>query len=111
MYGIVISAPIQAAIGHAIARKEFAAAFRVREWWPILRANLGGFILNFALIVGLTMALSVLYQVLYVTVVLCCLIPVVMSVTTFYNSIVSLTLCARAYRTGMQKLADSGQER
>jgi len=28
--------------GHVIATGEFAAAFRVREWWPIFRANVGG---------------------------------------------------------------------
>jgi hypothetical protein len=29
---------------HLIATDDFTAAFRYREWWPILRANLAGFI-------------------------------------------------------------------
>ena len=49
---------IPAAEMHAMDKSEFAAGFRIREWWPIFRANLGGFIAAFAIYYFASLVLS-----------------------------------------------------
>lgn len=93
------------AIGHLIATDEFAAAFRVREWWHVFRANVGGFLLVMAIVFGIGMALAMVLQILYITVCLCCLIPLLVGPISFYTAQVSFALYARAYRAGAQNLA------
>jgi hypothetical protein len=91
--------------GHVIATGEFAAAFRVREWWPIFRANVGGYLLVLILVFGIGLALGMVLQILYLTVCLCCLVPILMGPCTTYTTLVSFTLYARAYRMGAHNLA------
>jgi hypothetical protein len=51
------------------------------------------------------MALGFVLQILYVTVILCCLAPFVMAFMTLYAMIIGSVLFAEAYRTGVEKLA------
>jgi hypothetical protein len=102
---LAMAAFLPVVIGHVIATGEFAAAFRVREWWQVFRANVGGFLLALAIMVGLSMAVSILLQALYFTVCLCCLIPILLGPISFYLTVVTNTLYARAYRAGAQSLA------
>jgi len=44
-------------------------------------------------------------QIMYITVVLSCLLPVVMSIATFYMALVSAAASAEAYRRGVEKSA------
>jgi len=93
------------AVGNMIAKGEFNAAFRVREWWPVFKANLSGYFLAVVIALGL---MSVLYFVLmafYMTVVLCALLPLVIGVTAFVVGMVTYALFAVAYRDGLRKLA------
>jgi hypothetical protein len=91
--------------GHVIATGEFAAAFRVREWWRVFRANVGGYLLVLIVMLGVGIALGMVLQILYLTVCLCCLVPILMGPCTFYTTLVSFTLYARAYRAGTHNLA------
>ena len=93
------------AIGHVIATDEFGAAFRVREWWRVFRANVGGFLLVMAIVFGIGMALVMILQILYITVCLCCLVPLLTGPISFYTAQVSFALYGRAYRAGAQSLA------
>jgi hypothetical protein len=105
---LAIGVLVPPAVGHLIATDEFAAAFRVREWWRIFRANVGSFLLIMAIVFGISMALVMVLQILYITVCLCCLIPLLMGPISFYIAQVSFALYARAYRTGAQNLAQAG---
>lgn len=96
------------AIAHLIATDDFAAAFRVREWWPILRANLGGFLLAHLLVMGAGFVFSLVSQILQLTLVLCCLLPVVFGAYIMYGGTLSSSLFALAYREGKAKLASQG---
>jgi hypothetical protein len=103
--GLAMGAFLPAAIGHVVATGEFGAAFRVREWWSVFRANLGGYVLIMAVMFGLSMALSVVVQVLFFTGCLCCLVPVLMAPATLYLTLVTYSLYGRAYYVGTERLA------
>ena len=90
--------------GHVIVNKQFAAAFRVGEWWAIFRANFAGFLLSFILIMGTTIFLSYGLQLLYATIILCCLIPILGAMLWVYMGVVGSALFGQAYRIGAEKL-------
>jgi len=67
--------------------------------------DLGGYLLALIIIFGLSTLLTFVMQFLYLSVCLCCLIPILMAPIAFYLMLVTNTLYARAYRTGAQNLA------
>jgi hypothetical protein len=93
------------ATSHVIATGQFAAGFRISEWWPIFRANLAGYLISFILILGVWMALSFAVQVLYLTVILCCLVPFILAPLSMYIMIIGSVLFGQAYRTGVDKVS------
>ena len=95
------------AVAHLVAKDDFAAAFRVKEWWAVLRANLGGFVIAFILMMGAFMLMSLAMQVLYLTIVLCCLLPFASGVVNAYLLPVVSALYAQAYRAAVQKMPSS----
>lgn len=100
--GLVI---LPVASGHFIATGQFGAAFRIREWWAIFRANLSGYLISYVLILGFWMALSFAFQILYFTVIFCCLMPFVMAFAMMYVMIIASILFGQAYQDGVRKLA------
>jgi hypothetical protein len=92
------------ALGHVIANNSFRAAFRIGEWWQILRANLGGFLVSIILLSGVYMGLVLAMQALYMTVILCVLIPFLMMFVSTYLLVIYCTLFAQAYAEGVAKL-------
>lgn len=109
MITLVLSLPISlmmmAATMHAAVKQEFAAAFRFREWWPIFRGNLSNYILGFLLLLGLGTVAAFALQIIYFTVILCCLLPLIMAVYAYYASLIYEAVFAQIYREGVQKLA------
>ncbi|CAG1006600.1 hypothetical protein ANAEL_03437 [Anaerolineales bacterium] len=96
---------IPAAEMHTVDNNEFAAGFRFREWWGILRANLGGFIVAFAIIYAASMALTIVTQILMATIILSCLLPFFIPAITTYTTLVMYAMIAQAYKVGREKLA------
>ena len=47
-----VSLIIPPAISHMVIRGEFMAAFRIKEWWPVLKVNFSGFLLSLAFTLG-----------------------------------------------------------
>ena len=95
---------LPAALGHLVARDSFAAAFEVGEWWRIWRANWGGFIVAMVLIGGVYMATLMVAQVLYMTLILCLLLPVVFSVIGAYIWLIASVVFADAYQEATARL-------
>jgi hypothetical protein len=93
------------AIGHVIAKGSFGAAFRFKEWWPVFKVNLGGYLLATAFVFGLTFFLTFVIQFLYLTVVLCLLWPFVVSFLGLIIGAAGYSLYAVAYRDGVRQLA------
>ncbi len=105
LLSLVLSLASMAALGHMVARGEFMAALRPGEWWPILRANLGGFILALFIIYAANMAFGIIVQMLIYSVVLACLLPFLMLAFGVWLQTIFYTLYAQAYLGGVQKLA------
>ncbi|MGB8214870.1 MAG: DUF4013 domain-containing protein [Anaerolineales bacterium] len=101
---------IPPAVGNMIAKGNFGAAFRVREWWPVFKGNLTGYLLAVALALGLFSLMYMLAMVFYATIVLCCLLPFAFAFIAFILGLVGFSLFAVAYRDGMSKLAGNVEQ-
>jgi hypothetical protein len=114
MVGVLLSVVVgvlsPAGLVHMSVQDDFAAAFRVNEWSKILRANLSGFLLAFLILLGLGIISTMAAQFLYITVILCCLMPFVMSFVSYYLGVVSANLFAEAYLKGQAKLAQPASQ-
>jgi hypothetical protein len=89
---------------NAVNKNEFAAGFRFREWWGILRANLGGFIAAFAILYGVSMLLGIMMQIMIATVILSCLLPFFIPAISTYSILMMYAMFAQAYKVGRDKL-------
>jgi hypothetical protein len=107
--GLILYMPLSLmlppAIAHLVAKDSFAAAFRIREWFAILRANFWGFFTAASVVSGVYLILFMIVYALYLTIILCFLFPVALSVIVMYLSVVSAPLLGEAYRKGAENLA------
>lgn len=95
---------IQPAIGHTVAESRFSAAFRFPQWWAILKANIGGYLISYILILGSIVLMTFAAQFLYLTLVLCCLVPILGSLMGVYLSVIMGAMSGQAYRVGRENL-------
>ena len=102
---VVTALILPPAIGNMLAKGKFEAAFHFGEWWPVLKANLGGFILAGAVTLGLFYLMYMLAIVLYATIILCFLLPFVLAAIFFITGTTGFSVCAVAYRDGVRKIA------
>lgn len=102
--GIITSVLAYPAGAHAVAKQSFMAGFSFGEWWPILRNNLGGFLLIIGVAYLISFATNILMQLLYITIVLACLVPFITPALIFYMLLVIEPMTAQAYREGRAKL-------
>jgi len=109
MLGIVLAVVIiiilPPALGNMLVKGKFEAAFHFQEWWPVLKANLGGFILAVMLVMGLFYLMYMLAIVLYATIILCFLLPFAFALILFISGATGSSVYSIAYRDGIQKLA------
>lgn len=90
---------------YVVEKDDFAAGFRFREWWPIFRANLSGFLAAFAIYYVSAMAFAFAIQILGATVILACLMFVLLPLMTVYITLIMYVTIAQAYREGKIKLS------
>jgi hypothetical protein len=98
---------IPAAEMYVVDKDEFAAGFRIREWWPIFRANLTGFIAAFIIYYLSAMILGFAIQIIGATLILACLMPFLLTAITMYILLIMYTTIAQAYKSGKEKLAQA----
>jgi hypothetical protein len=96
---------IPPALGNLIAKDEFGAAFRIRDWWPVLKANLPGYVIAVMLSLGAFYLLYFLVFLFYATIVLCFILPLLLAFIGFLCGMLALGLFAIAYRDGLKKAA------
>jgi hypothetical protein len=94
-----------AGFGHLVARDSFKAGFAVRGWWPIFRANLGGFVISFILFMALNWMVTMGAEVLIFTVILCVIGLLAACLAGFYVNAVKYALFALAYREGADRVS------
>jgi hypothetical protein len=98
---------IPAAETHAAVHNDFAAGFRFREWWPIFRANVGGFIVAYLIAMVAGMILSTFVGIAAITIIFFCVLPFIMPAITAYLTLVMYAAFAQAYKQGKDRLAAS----
>jgi len=99
-----------AATAHFVAQEEVRAAFRVRQWWRILRTDKLGYFISWVIVAGL---LAVLYSgamLAYYTLILCCLIPILTAPITLYVLLVGAALFGETYRESSANQLNREQE-
>jgi len=97
---------IPVAVCRVVDRGQIRAAFEFREIWQVFKANWSGFLLAYLVVIGGSMMAYYGSQLLILTVILCCLYPLVLSLIGAYLSIVSSALFANAYRDGLALRAE-----
>ncbi len=85
---------------HFALKDQVAAAFRVREWWAVLRANWLGFAVAWVVVAGLAYVLTIVTMLLWYSCVLCCLVPFVAAPLGFYVQLLVVALFGQAYHEG-----------
>lgn len=90
---------------HTIAHNDYAAGFRIREWWPIFRANWGGFAIAYLVSMVASFVLTFIVQIAMITIVLICVLPLILPAITFYITLIMYTAFAQAYKGGKDRLA------
>lgn len=114
---MLILLPVSLALGiilpaaevHVVAHNDFAAGFRVREWWAIFRANWVGFLLAYLIAMLASMVLSTIVSIAMITIILFCVIPFIMPAITAYLTLVMYAAYAQAYKAGKDRLAANSQ--
>lgn len=104
IFALALGFLMPAIMGHVVATDSFAAAFRFGEWWAIFRANIGGFLIAYIIVLAISMALNFVFYLLYITIVLCCLMPFILPPVTLYILVLQSVVFAQAYRDGAYKL-------
>jgi hypothetical protein len=94
--------PLPMATAHFVAQDELSAAFRLREWWPLLRANKMGYFVAWVLTAGLMAIVYLVFMLAYYSVVLCCFTPILIAPIGFYLYLVGAGLFGLIYRERKQ---------
>lgn len=89
---------------HVVDKDEFSASFRIKDWWQVFRANIGGFIAAFGIYYAISMVLAIVIQILAATVILACLLLIILPAMTVYLTLITYVTVAIAYRDGKAKL-------
>jgi hypothetical protein len=100
---VLLIAP--AAVTHMVREGKFVALFRVGSWWPVFRANLGGYLVAFFIIFGLGCVLQLVTQLLVFSMVLCAVVPLLWLASTSYLAVISSLVYGQAYLEGAQRVA------
>ena len=90
--------PLPVALAHFAVQDKVGAAFRAREWWPLVRANAAGYFVVWVIGAGLASLLYFAQMLVGYTIILCCLVPLVSAAGGFYLSVVAAALFGQFYR-------------
>jgi len=93
------------ALSHTVAEDDLVAAFRVRQWWGILKADKLGYFISWVIIAGLMGILYLILMLAYSTLVLCCLLPILMAPVGLYIMLIGAALFGQTYRESRALLA------
>jgi hypothetical protein len=100
LIGVALAVP---AIQHMLATGRFASAFDVRAWWPMLRTNISGWLIAFAVLFGVNLVLGLMINVLLFSLVFCILLPIAGPLFQVFPAWVGAALYADAYRVGRER--------
>jgi hypothetical protein len=102
--------PLPMALAHFAAQGNLSAAFRVKEWWPLLRANKLGYFIAWVIVAGLGVMLYWAILPLYFTFIFSFLVFIVLIPLYFYLLLVSAAVFGRTYWESVGLVEASVQE-
>ncbi len=92
---------LPASLMHVVHTGKFSAAFKVGQWWPILKKNILGFIVAIIFLFGFYYFLMMVFSALYMSIILCFILPLAMAPLSFLMGLWTIPLFAQAYRESM----------
>ncbi len=98
LFSILGAIALPLATAHFAAHDDLRAAFRIRQWWRILKADKLGYFVAWVIVAGLLTVLYTGSMLLYATMILCFLIPFLVAPIGFYVALVGAALFGETYR-------------
>lgn len=90
--------PLPAATAHFVAEDRLGAAFQVRRWWAVLKERRWEYAMAWLLLFGLMGAVYLALGLLYYSVCLCWLMPLLSAPVAFYTTLVAAALFGLVWR-------------
>jgi hypothetical protein len=90
--------PLPLALAHYVKEDRVGAAFSLRQIWALLRANWLGYFITWVVIFGLIGLLYMGAMLAYMTLILCCLVPLLMPPIGLYLGLIGAALFGQTYR-------------
>ncbi len=84
---------------HAVVSRDLKSAFKFKELWSLFRANWGGFVIVFLILIGAAVVLYCGAYFLAATVILCCLYPFALCFISAYLLLIGAGFFGNAYQT------------
>lgn len=92
---------LPASLMHVVHTGKFSAAFKISQWWPIFKKNILGFIVAIIFLFGFYYFLMMVFSALYMSIILCFILPLAMAPLSFLMGLWTIPLFAQAYREAM----------
>ena len=108
LFSLLGAVVVPVALGHFVAQGELRAGFRVRQWWPILKADKLGYFVTWVVMAGLMGMAYIGFMLAYSTLVLCCLLPILIAPFGLYIMLVGSALFGQTYRESQALLTHRG---
>ena len=93
--------PLPLALAHSAARQQFLAAFDLRVFGKIIRADKWGYLLSWVIVMGLFGVIYTAFMLMYFTVVLCVFSYILITPLAFYVMLVAAAVFGNFYRENM----------
>jgi hypothetical protein len=98
--------PLPMALAHCAAQKSLGAAFRIGQWWPLLRANRLDYFIAWVNLAGLAAVLYTMTMLAYYSLILICLVIPLSALIGYYLALVFAGLFGQIYRESLQKVGE-----
>jgi hypothetical protein len=98
LFSILGAVALPLATAHFAAEGRLGAAFRLRQWWPVLKADKLGYFIAWVIVAGLLTVLYTASLLLYSTMIFCFLIPFLLAPIGLYVALVGAALFGQTYR-------------
>lgn len=95
---------IPMATAHFVAEDRLGAAFRLRQWLRVLRADKLGYLMAWVVVAGLGTIIYFFAMIAYSTLILCVILPFILAPATFYLMLVGNALFGHTYRHSAARL-------
>lgn len=98
MFELII---LPAGLMHVVHTGEFSSIFKFKQWWAILKKNFLGFLVAVIFMFGFFYFMTMAFSALYMSILLCFLIPFALAPLSFLLGLWAIPLFAQAYRESM----------